>query len=98
MKTMSFVLVGLLSATLTAAGKAPTKTSSKADYIAHEWGTFTSVQGRDGVQLEWNPFVVEELPKFVYDVNKSAGRKPGVVLPSFVSLAKIGILSRQRME
>jgi hypothetical protein len=98
MKTMSFVLVGLLSATLTAAGKAPTKTSSKADYIAHEWGTFTSVQGRDGVQLEWNPFVVEELPQFVYDVNKSAGRKPGVVLPSFVSLAKIGILSRQRME
>jgi hypothetical protein len=98
MKTMSFVLVGLISATLAAAGKAPTKTSSKADYVAHEWGTFTSVQGRDGVQLEWNPFVVEELPKFVYDVSKLSSRKPGVVLPSFVSFGKTGSLSRQRME
>jgi hypothetical protein len=42
--------------------------------------------------------VVEELPKFVYDVSKPSGRKPGVVLPSFVSFGKTGILSRQRME
>jgi hypothetical protein len=98
MKTMPLVLVGLISVTLAASGKAPTKTSSKADYIAHEWGTFTSVQGRDGVQLEWNPFVVEELPKFVYDSIKPGGRKPGVVLPSFIIPGKTGILSRQRME
>ena len=35
--------------------------------VAHEWGTFTSVQGADGVQFEWNPLVASELPKFVYD-------------------------------
>src|SRR5215204_167453 len=98
MKTMPLVLVGLISVNLAASGKAPMKPAPKADYVAHEWGTFTSVQGRDGVQLEWNPFVVEELPKFVYDVNKQSGKKPGVVLPSFVSFGKAGILSRQRME
>lgn len=45
----------------------------KSGYVAHEWGTFTSVQGADGVQLEWNPFVAPELPKFVYDRNKPSG-------------------------
>jgi hypothetical protein len=42
-------------------------------YIAHEWGTFTSVQGADGAQLEWNPVSVSELPKFVHDLNKPSG-------------------------
>ena len=36
-------------------------------FTAHEWGTFTSVQGADGVQLEWNPFTRTDLPEFVYD-------------------------------
>ena len=40
------------------------------DYVAHEWGTFTSVQGADGIQLEWNPLIVSDLPKFVYDRNR----------------------------
>jgi len=42
-------------------------------FVAHEWGTFTSVQGADGVQLEWNPLVTSELPKFVYDPSKPSG-------------------------
>ena len=47
------------------------------DYVAHEWGTFTSVQGADGVQLEWNPLSVSELPSFVHSRGKSvvAGTK-----------------------
>jgi hypothetical protein len=40
--------------------------SGESGYTAHEWGTFTSVQGGDGVQLEWNPFVAVDLPTFVY--------------------------------
>jgi len=44
----------------------------RENYVAHEWGTFTSVQGADGIQLEWNPLVTSELPGFVYDRNKSA--------------------------
>lgn len=36
------------------------------EFVAHEWGTFTSVQGSDGVQLEWSPLIRTDLPKFVY--------------------------------
>ena len=43
------------------------------DFVAHEWGTFTSVQGADGLQLEWNPLITTELPNFVYDVRKPSG-------------------------
>jgi len=40
------------------------------NYVAHEWGTFTSVQGADGVLLPWNPFETTQLPRFVHDWNK----------------------------
>jgi hypothetical protein len=40
------------------------------NYVAHEWGTFTSVQGADGALLQWNPLETAPLPKFVYDWNK----------------------------
>ncbi len=44
-------------------------------FVAHEWGTFTSVQGADGIQLEWNPLVTSELPPFVYNsVRRVGGR------------------------
>jgi len=35
-------------------------------FVAHEWGTFTSVQGADGIPLEWNPLIRTDLPRFVY--------------------------------
>jgi hypothetical protein len=67
-----------------------------AVFAAHEWGTFTSVQGSDGVQLEWNPYVVAELPTFVYDRNRpnhEANR------PNFaIFAAKTAFLAKQRME
>src|SRR5438093_3028285 len=47
--------------------------SAAEDFVAHEWGTFTSVQGADGIQLEWNPLITSELPGFVYDANKPSG-------------------------
>jgi hypothetical protein len=37
------------------------------DLIVHEWGTFTSFSGSDGVQLEFRPLVHGELPSFVID-------------------------------
>jgi len=36
------------------------------NYVAHEWGTFTSVQGSKGDLLSWRPLQSSELPKFVY--------------------------------
>src|SRR5262245_12000181 len=77
-------LCGLLTA-----GKAPGK------YIAHEWGTFTSVQGGDGVLLDWRPLESSKLPGFVYNWTR-----PGLQRQATSPLApiKAQILTLQRME
>jgi len=51
------------------------------NYVVHEWGTFTSVQGADGVLLPWNPLETTQLPRFVHDWNKPGlGRRPAGAL------------------
>src|SRR5438876_2836811 len=66
------------------------------DYVAHEWGTFTSVQGADGVLIPWNPLETTKLPKFVYDWSKPGqDRLPaGVLKPG----SKSAFVTLQRME
>ncbi len=44
------------------------KLPDKADFVVHEWGTFTSMVGRDGVALEGLHHEEEALPKFVHDL------------------------------
>lgn len=58
MTLQRLLAVGLTTAFLSAADPAP--------YTAHEWGTFTSVQGSDGQTLRWNPFTESDLPSFVH--------------------------------
>lgn len=41
--------------------------------VAHEWGTFTSVQGSDGVVLDGLQHEETDLPSFVYDLRDRAG-------------------------
>src|SRR6185295_8646373 len=65
------------------------------DFVAHEWGTFTSVQGADGIQMEWNPRIKTELPAFVYDRAKPTGNPRLSVVNSF---GKGWIRAIQRME
>src|SRR5436190_13650942 len=66
------------------------------DYAAHEWGTFTSVQGADGILLPWSPLETAQLPKFVYDWNKPGlNRRPGGALNRN---AKSVFITLQRME
>ena len=60
-------------------------------FVAHEWGTFTSVQGADGIQLEWNPLVTSELPPFVYNSVRRVGGR-------IVWEAKGAYQTLQRME
>src|SRR5215207_10116536 len=67
-----------------------------ADFIAHEWGTFTSVQGADGIQLEWNPLITTDLPKFVYDRNRPTANARGKAFRQYVS--KSAFVALQRME
>lgn len=56
------VLLTLLSATVFAADIQPS-----AKFEVHEWGTFTSVAGQDGMALDWQPFGgPTDLPCFVH--------------------------------
>jgi hypothetical protein len=48
--------------------------------VAHEWGTFTSVQGGDGVQISWIPSIGTDLPGFVYSRAVRNGGISGVTL------------------
>ena len=42
--------------------------------VVHEWGTFTSIAGGDGVALEWRPLNgPSDLPKFVHTFKKRDG-------------------------
>src|SRR5688572_6867005 len=91
MKT-KLILASLLTSNLIACAAG----SSKGSLVAHEWGTFTSVQGADGVQLEWNPYVVAELPGFVYDRNRP-NHEPNR-LNFAVFAGKTAFMARQRME
>jgi hypothetical protein len=72
------------------------KEASQPDpgFVAHEWGTFTSVQGSDGVQMIWSPYLAPELPSFVYDRNRPGG---GKALAGLL-LGKGPMVCRQRME
>ena len=78
---ISFIATSLLSA------------RAGGDYVAHEWGTFTSVQGSDGVQLDWHAAQVSELPGFVYNWSNA-----GFDRISTSVMLKSDVVGRQRME
>lgn len=51
-------------------------TAPKERLVAHEWGTFTSIAGKDGVALEWRPLnSVSDLPKFVHTMQTGGSRR-----------------------
>jgi hypothetical protein len=86
LSAVALVLFGTLA--LTAA-------RSRGTYSAHEWGTFTSVQGTDGVLLDWRPLQSSRLPGFVYN-----WAQPGLNRRSAapMALTKAAITTLQRME
>jgi hypothetical protein len=84
MKVIATILIAGLVGAAT-----PVGAENPVNYIAHEWGTFTSVQGADGVQMEWNPLLGTDLPKFVYDL-----RRTNIEM----ALSKTAFRGRQRME
>lgn len=65
---------------------------TSANYVAHEWGTFTSVQDGDGRLQPWQSTQVSELPNFVYDWSK-----PGLNRGSLIQ-GKGFMVTLQRME
>ena len=59
-------LVSLAFSGPAVSGRSGHPTSTNVDLIAHEWGTFTSIAGRDGRAVEWSPTSgPEDLPRFV---------------------------------
>jgi hypothetical protein len=75
------------------------------DYIVHEWGTFTSFSGSDGIALEFRPLVDEDLPAFVMDRPRqdALNRRRDIAYARGYSdpgdlFVKRNILSKQRME
>jgi hypothetical protein len=68
---------------------------SDGNYVVHEWGTFTSVQGTDGQLVEWRPLESSSLPQFVYNwYHPGPGRRDA----SGLTASKAAISTLQRME
>jgi hypothetical protein len=68
--TLRFAIAFLLAVSLTPAVtkiEAQDQSLQKNRFVAHEWGTFTSVSTADGAAQYWNPLSgPTELPSFVY--------------------------------
>ena len=62
--------------------------AAEAPLIVHEWGTFTSFSGSNGVKLEFRPLLENDLPGFVSNRVKQSG----------MWLGKSSITALQRME
>lgn len=70
--------------------------SGQKGLVVHEWGTFTSLQGSDGVPLRWNPLESSHLPGFVYNWNNAGlGRYASGPL---TRAQKSVLVTLQRME
>src|SRR5438132_1362205 len=69
---VSFVILAASSAVaIKLRRSAAAKALQKDSLIVHEWGTFTSIAGKDGVALEWRPLNGPvDLPKFVHTIQE----------------------------
>src|SRR5207248_623516 len=78
---IKLVLVSLVVVTATSAvaiklRRSAVAKASKDSLIVHEWGTFTSIAGKDGVALEWRPLNGStDLPKFVHTMQSATTGK-----------------------
>src|SRR5690349_14933966 len=61
--------LALLASLLLASSPAPR-------FVVHEWGTFTSIAGRDGFELDWAPLAEgSDLPSFVHNEATPGGTR-----------------------
>lgn len=79
-------LFSLAASLLATCGLAADPADTKPPLIVHEWGTFTSFSGSDGIQLDYRPLTDSDLPAFVYG-------------DQFLNIfTKRRVFARQRME
>lgn len=68
--------------------------AKEADLVVHEWGTFTSIAGKNGVALDWRPLNgPSDLPTFVYNENSAEGYRG-----TYNNSGGKGAVARVRME
>jgi hypothetical protein len=68
-------------------------TPTSTGLVVHEWGTFTSVAGKDGAAVDWRPLLApDDLPSFVYGSSGARGRQRELLY------AKYSLRSLVRME
>jgi hypothetical protein len=85
---LAFAAPDPMSATNSDSDAAETDSEIRAKLVVHEWGTFTSFSGSDGIKLEFRPLADNDLPRFVYNRDR---------LESYL-LSKPSIPAVQRME
>jgi hypothetical protein len=77
---LAFAITALVGVTLSAQHNSQTQKNQAQKIVTtanrlvvHEWGTFTSIAGRDGVALEWRPLNgASDLPKFVHTIQEGS--------------------------
>src|SRR5215210_124280 len=74
---LAFSIAAFVGVKLSAQNSPATKAQKKIArtenrLVVHEWGTFTSIAGRDGVALDWRPLNgPSDLPKFVHTIQEA---------------------------
>lgn len=73
-------------------------TPSPTDLVVHEWGTFTSIAGKNGVAIDWRPLNgASDLPKFVYTATGENGYRQ-TYGSKFEASQKGHVVAKVRME
>src|SRR5690349_1224244 len=63
------VVTGAFAVVIKVRHSSSASSPQKDRLVVHEWGTFTSIAGKDGVALEWRPLNgATDLPKFVHSM------------------------------
>ena len=94
----SYLALTLTLLDLNVAEKSRAQKDSESDLVVHEWGTFTSVAGKNGTAIDWRPLSgASDLPKFVYTMDGSEGYRQ-TYGSKFVPSQKGHIVARVRME
>lgn len=94
---MKNLLLALMLAASSSIVQACGDYSTDDGYTAHEWGTFTSIQGTDGIPILWQSLNSGDLPLFVY--NRTRAQDAALLGVSSVLGGGKGAMSAiQRME
>lgn len=72
MKLRAILLSVVLASGFVAFGFA-VQNADQTGLIVHEWGTFTSIAGKDGLALDWRPLAAtNDLPGFIHEISAPA--------------------------